>query len=175
MQQHLYQTVELLKNRISKNLEKVRINETMIKEAIANNQFKDLDIYIKELHAENRKILEENAEAIKIQLDIIQFINKYKNNWSVESIVTEINSLKDLSEEEVKKLYKSIIKILKEAIRYKGSSVDAYVDIEGEKGQFVPRLKVYRRTGQKCFRCGGTIKRITLGGRSTHFCPKCQK
>jgi hypothetical protein len=101
MQQHLYQTVELLKNRISKNLEKVRINETMIKEAIANNQFKDLDIYIKELHAENRKILEENAEAIKIQLDIIQFINKYKNNWTVESIVTEINSLKDLSEEEL--------------------------------------------------------------------------
>jgi len=109
------------------------------------------------------------------QKNIAGIGNIYSDESLFDAGISPLRLIKDLSEEEVKKLYKSIIKILKEAIRYKGSSVDAYVDIEGGKGQFVPHLKVYRRTGQKCFRCGGTIKRITLGGRGTHFCPKCQK
>jgi len=76
---------------------------------------------------------------------------------------------------EVKKLHDCIIKILKLAISKHGSSVEAYVDSEGKKGGFVPFLKVYDRVGEKCFRCGGKIKEIRLGGRSTSFCPKCQK
>lgn len=80
-----------------------------------------------------------------------------------------------IRDEEVKKLHSCIIKILKSAISKRGSSVDAYVDVEGKKGGYVPFLKVYGRAGEKCFRCGGTIKEIRLGGRSTAYCPKCQK
>jgi formamidopyrimidine-DNA glycosylase len=36
-------------------------------------------------------------------------------------------------------------------------------------------VKVFRRTGEDCFRCGEMIHRIRLGGRSTHFCPGCQQ
>ena len=83
--------------------------------------------------------------------------------------------VKTLKEKEIYDLYHCLIKILKEAIEYRGSSVDTYVDTEGVGGDFASRLKVYDRGGEKCFRCQGTIKKINLAGRGTYFCPKCQK
>ena len=77
--------------------------------------------------------------------------------------------------EQIKKLHEGIKKILKEAIRKKGSSVNAYVDTHGRKGKYVPFLKVYDRKGEKCVRCGAKIKMIKLAGRGAYFCPKCQK
>lgn len=80
-----------------------------------------------------------------------------------------------LKEKEIKKLFDGIKKILAEAIKYRGSSVDQYVDAKGKIGAFVPRLKVYGREGEKCSKCGAIIQRIKINGRSAHFCPKCQK
>jgi formamidopyrimidine-DNA glycosylase len=79
-----------------------------------------------------------------------------------------------LANEEIEKLYKNLQQILKKAISYRGSSVDAYVDLEGKKGNFEPQLKVYGREGKPCFKCGATIKRIEVSGRGTYFCPNCQ-
>lgn len=80
-----------------------------------------------------------------------------------------------IKQEETKKLYDGIKKILKEAIKRQGSSVDTYVDIHGKKGGYIPFLKVYGRKGEKCFRCGTKIQMVNLAGRGTYFCPKCQK
>lgn len=80
-----------------------------------------------------------------------------------------------LKPKEIKKIYQGIQKILSEAIKYQGSSVNTYLDIYGRQGNFVPRLKVYRRDGERCLKCEETIKRIKLGSRSAHFCPNCQK
>jgi formamidopyrimidine-DNA glycosylase len=81
-----------------------------------------------------------------------------------------------LSEEEIKNFYHCLQKILRDALERKGSSVDVYVDTGGEKGGYVPLLKVYGRDGEKCVRGdGGIIKQIKLAGRGTSFCPKCQK
>lgn len=77
--------------------------------------------------------------------------------------------------EEIKKIHQGIKKILSLATSYRGSSVDNYVDTKGEKGDFVPLIKVYRREGQPCFVCQTEIKRLKIGGRSAHFCPKCQE
>jgi len=79
-----------------------------------------------------------------------------------------------LKEEEIARLYEGIRKIMLSAISYRGSSMDDYVDLYGKQGDFVSHHKVYRKTGQVCEKCGGSIKRIKLGGRSAHFCPKCQ-
>lgn len=76
---------------------------------------------------------------------------------------------------EVNQLYQAIQEILKEAIQYKGSSVDNYVNGRGEQGKYHLRLKVYARKGQPCFKCPGKIEKSSLGGRGTCFCPKCQK
>lgn len=71
-------------------------------------------------------------------------------------------------------LYKAVQKILKEAIRLKGSSVSDYVDSDGNRGEFQARHRVYMREGEKCFRCGTLIKRIIVAGRSSYLCPHCQ-
>ncbi len=82
------------------------------------------------------------------------------------------NKLKD---QEVKKLHGAIQKVLREGIRYRGSSVDDYVNGRGERGSYHLRLKVYGREGEPCAKCKTRIKKIALGGRGTCFCPRCQK
>jgi formamidopyrimidine-DNA glycosylase len=80
-----------------------------------------------------------------------------------------------LSEEELKKIYKAMKEILPKAIEVGGESISDYRRPSGEKGGFDLLRKVYRREGEKCFRCGAKIKRVKLGQRSAHFCPVCQK
>jgi formamidopyrimidine-DNA glycosylase len=48
------------------------------------------------------------------------------------------------------------------------------MDIEGRPGAFLSKLKVYQHTGEPCKRCKQSIRRIIVGGRSSHFCPRCQ-
>jgi formamidopyrimidine-DNA glycosylase len=80
-----------------------------------------------------------------------------------------------LTEKELRALYRAVQQVLKEAIRLRGSSVSNYVDSEGQPGKMQQRHRAYQRDGQKCSRCGTTIERIIVGGRSTHFCPQCQR
>jgi len=80
-----------------------------------------------------------------------------------------------LSEREVKALYKAVQSVLTEAIRSRGSSVSEYVDSDGQQGEFQLRHRVYQREGKKCFRCGSVIRRIIVAGRSSFFCPRCQR
>ncbi len=76
---------------------------------------------------------------------------------------------------EIKKIYQGIKKILTLAISRHGSSADQYVDAAGKKGSYLSLVKVYRREGKPCYLCGAKIERLKIGGRSAHFCPKCQK
>jgi formamidopyrimidine-DNA glycosylase len=79
-----------------------------------------------------------------------------------------------LDEEQVARLTKSIKKVLRRAIRHRGSTLRDYVDADGAAGGFQHLHRVYDREGLRCRSCKSPIKRIVLGGRSTHFCPKCQ-
>ncbi|HKV28488.1 MAG TPA: bifunctional DNA-formamidopyrimidine glycosylase/DNA-(apurinic or apyrimidinic site) lyase [Candidatus Acidoferrales bacterium] len=76
---------------------------------------------------------------------------------------------------EIARLYRAIQKVLREAIRLRGSSISDYVDAEGERGGFQLRHRVYDREGKKCARCGTLIRRMIVAGRSSYFCPHCQK
>lgn len=80
-----------------------------------------------------------------------------------------------LSPRESGRLLAAVQATLKEAIKHKGSSIDQYVRPSGEQGDFVRFHKVYGREGRPCGKCGGRVKRISLGGRGTYFCPVCQK
>jgi formamidopyrimidine-DNA glycosylase len=80
-----------------------------------------------------------------------------------------------LNRAELTRLRAALIKVLRQAIKLGGSSVSDYVDADGVRGFFQLRHKVYQRTGQPCLVCGTPIQRITLAGRSTHFCPNCQR
>ena len=83
--------------------------------------------------------------------------------------------VKEIKKLEWQKIIESIIKALELGLKYGGSSEDTYVDAFGNQGTMSDHTKVYRKTGQLCQVCGTKIERVTLGGRGTHFCPKCQK
>jgi formamidopyrimidine-DNA glycosylase len=83
--------------------------------------------------------------------------------------------LGSLTEKERLALAKDIQKVLCESIELGGTSANDYVDARGEKGGFLDFLRVYGRKGEGCRDCGTPIKRIVIGQRSTHYCPKCQK
>jgi formamidopyrimidine-DNA glycosylase len=80
-----------------------------------------------------------------------------------------------LTHAELGRLRKALVEVLRHAINLGGSSVSDYVDADGVRGFFQLEHKVYMRTGQPCLVCGTPIKKITIAGRSTHFCPHCQK
>jgi formamidopyrimidine-DNA glycosylase len=74
----------------------------------------------------------------------------------------------------VKRLYASARSVLERGIANRGASFKDYVDGQGEQGTQHMYVQVFRRTGLPCYRCGTTITRTVVGGRSTHYCPKCQ-
>jgi len=80
-----------------------------------------------------------------------------------------------IKKEEVNKLHKAIVEVLKQGIKNRGSSIDTYVDASGNKGGQAEYLKVYDRDGQKCRKCSSKIKKIVMGSRGTYYCPRCQK
>jgi formamidopyrimidine-DNA glycosylase len=80
-----------------------------------------------------------------------------------------------LARAELEKLRVALKAVLEDAIRLGGSSVSDYVDAEGVRGFFQLEHRVYQRTGEPCLVCGNPIRRIVVGGRSTHYCSHCQK
>ena len=80
-----------------------------------------------------------------------------------------------LTREDLRRLYLAVPEVLKEAIALGGSSISDYVDSDGEEGFFQLQHRVYGREGEPCLVCKTAIKRIVIAGRSSHYCPKCQK
>jgi formamidopyrimidine-DNA glycosylase len=80
-----------------------------------------------------------------------------------------------LTRNDLSRLYSAIQEVLKEAIALGGSSVSDYVDADGEEGFFQLQHRVYGREGEPCLVCKTPIKRVVIAGRSSHYCPKCQK
>ncbi len=84
----------------------------------------------------------------------------------------EANSLKS---REIKRLFEEIVQTLQEAVDKGGSTIRSYVNSQGEIGMFQLQLFVYGQKGEACKRCGTNIEKTVVGGRGTHYCPKCQK
>jgi formamidopyrimidine-DNA glycosylase len=72
-------------------------------------------------------------------------------------------------------LCEGIVEALEAALAHGGSSIDDYRDARGERGSMQDEFLVHTREGEPCVRCGETIRRIVVAGRSTYFCPGCQK
>lgn len=76
---------------------------------------------------------------------------------------------------QLERLHLAVKEVLKEAIALGGSSISDYVDIDGEEGSFQIQHRVYGREGEPCLVCKTPIERVVIAGRSSHYCPKCQK
>ncbi len=80
-----------------------------------------------------------------------------------------------LTAKDLQRLYPALREVLREAISRGGSSVSDYVDADGEEGFFQLQHRVYGREGEPCLVCKTPIKRVVIAGRSSHYCPQCQK
>ena len=80
-----------------------------------------------------------------------------------------------ITREQLAKLYLSVKVVLTEAIALGGSSVSDYVDADGAEGFFQLQHRVYGRESEPCLVCKTPIKRVVIAGRSSHYCPSCQK
>ena len=101
--------------------------------------------------------------------------NIYADESLFRARIRPRRSAASLSKEDLRRLYLAVQAVLKEAIKLGGSSVSDYVGADGEEGFFQLRHRVYGREGEKCLVCKSPIKRIVIAGRSSHYCPKCQK
>ncbi|HEV2575870.1 MAG TPA: bifunctional DNA-formamidopyrimidine glycosylase/DNA-(apurinic or apyrimidinic site) lyase [Acidobacteriaceae bacterium] len=79
-----------------------------------------------------------------------------------------------LTRDELTRLHAALQQVLAHAIQLGGSSVSDYVDADGVRGFFQLEHKVYGRAGQDCTVCSIPLKKITVGGRTTVYCPHCQ-
>ncbi|HYB20615.1 MAG TPA: bifunctional DNA-formamidopyrimidine glycosylase/DNA-(apurinic or apyrimidinic site) lyase [Thermodesulfobacteriota bacterium] len=80
-----------------------------------------------------------------------------------------------LTEKALFRLHRALQEVLRESILAKGTSVRSYVDASGSTGAFQNSLRVYGREGEPCMVCGRPIIRERVGGRSSFFCPRCQR
>jgi len=135
--------------------------------------FSDLDLPI------FQKILSTSSRPIKIVLMDQKKISGVGNIYANEALfMAGINPNRlanKITKKETEKLYQSLEKVLKLGLHYRGASDNDYLDLFGHKGKYQEHFLVYGRQGQKCKQCHGLIKRITLGGRGTFYCPQCQK
>ncbi len=125
-----------------------------------------------------RSVLSSRAAAVKaVLLDqraVAGIGNIYADEALFEAGIRPERPAKSLSTEEVERLHRAIRSVLALAMGNRGSSFRDYLDTAGREGEHQLHMKVFRRTGQACQRCGSVIERSKIGGRSTHYCPKCQ-
>ena len=143
--------------------------------------FKDLGPeFFKDLTFEKfKQIISKSNLAVKVlimdQKKMSGVGNIYVNDALFESQIDPRRKAKELSEEEIKRLYDAILKVLKKGLEEGGASELSFVNALGEEGSYQNHFLVYGREGEKCKRCGEDIKKIKVGGRGTYFCAKCQK
>jgi formamidopyrimidine-DNA glycosylase len=127
------------------------------------------------------KVLAKSGKPIKILLMDQEKIAGLGNIYVTEALyaakVNPFKKAKDMTEKEVKNLFFSIVRIIETAVKYKGSSGkdEWYRQVDGSIGHYQEHFLVYQKEKEKCRVCGGIIKREKQGGRSTYYCPKCQK
>ncbi|HEY2493344.1 MAG TPA: DNA-formamidopyrimidine glycosylase [Paenibacillus sp.] len=83
-------------------------------------------------------------------------------------------SVNSLSDSQFERLHASVVSTLLESVKAGGSSIKSYVNGQGEMGMFQHQLQVYGRESQPCEKCGAIIEKTVVGGRGTHYCPRCQ-
>jgi len=151
---------------------KLKVQNEFIKK-LGPEPFKDLTVeYF-------RQMLSKTKRAIKVvlmdQSKIGGVGNIYANDALWLAKVNPKKSSSELSDEEIKKLYKAIHEVLKNGLKYGGASELAFVTPDGAEGKYQDHTLAYGHEGQLCSRCKkAKFTKYFLGGRGTYWCPACQ-
>ena len=101
--------------------------------------------------------------------------NIYADETLFDAGINPKTESRKLKSNELNRLCNSLIKILNISIGEGGTTFSDFRDLEGINGNYGGQAWVYRRTGKSCKKCGEKILRDKVCGRSTHWCPSCQK
>jgi len=126
--------------------------------------------FVKRIRARNARI-----KALLLDQSVLRGVgNIYADEslWSAK--IHPARRGKRLSKEQAETLHRVLRNVLQKAILMRGSSISDYLDAEGMPGEYQRRHRAYGREGKSCYRCKAKIRRITVAGRSSYFCPKCQ-
>jgi formamidopyrimidine-DNA glycosylase len=125
------------------------------------------------------RLFHKSKAPIKAALLNQKFLHGVGNIYADESLfragIRPRRRAHTLTKLELQRLHAALQEVLQEAIAAGGSSVSDYVGADGEEGFFQLQHRAYGREGKPCLVCKTTIKKIVVGGRGTHYCPKCQK
>ena len=126
-----------------------------------------------------RKVISKRTKSIKAILLDQTIVAGIGNIYADESLysagISPFREARTIKKNELIKLKESIVTVLKKSIGSGGTTFSDFRDLEGENGNFGLQTNVYRRNGKECRKCGNLIERQKISGRSTHWCPKCQK
>ncbi len=101
--------------------------------------------------------------------------NIYRSEALFLAGILPMRPIETLTRSEWQKLLPAIKKVLRHAVKLRGTSDGDFRDTDGLQGRFKRVLYVYGRTGKPCKKCGTIIERKKIGSRSVFFCPQCQK
>ncbi len=109
------------------------------------------------------------------QTNIAGIGNIYASEILFEARLNPRRKIETLKPVEIKRLFQAIKIILQKAVEQRGTSISDYRDIDGQKGHYGEMRQVYKRKGEPCLRCKGRVESFKQAGRSTFWCPKCQR
>jgi formamidopyrimidine-DNA glycosylase len=109
------------------------------------------------------------------QLGVAGIGNIYADEALHRAELHPLSPAGSMKPEDCERLRVGIVEALEEGLRNGGASIDDYLDSRGEQGAMQDEFLVHTREGKPCPRCGAEIRRIVVGGRSTYFCPSCQR
>jgi formamidopyrimidine-DNA glycosylase len=133
------------------------------------------------LKAFGLKLKERPSGKIKQVLMDQEIVSGVGNIYSDEILwasgIHPLRQGKSLKPQEIKCVFRNMLKILKKGIKLGGDSLSDYRRLDGKRGKFQYQHKAYQKTNEPCSKknCRGIIKRVVIGGRSAHFCSAHQK
>ncbi|MFH0785338.1 MAG: bifunctional DNA-formamidopyrimidine glycosylase/DNA-(apurinic or apyrimidinic site) lyase [Pseudomonadota bacterium] len=117
--------------------------------------------------------------AVKVFIMTSQVVAGIGNIYASESLfragILPTRKVQTLGRNDWDRLIKAIREILRHAIDCGGSTISNFINAQREKGYFQVNFKVYSREGEPCRSCSDTVAKMRLGGRSSYFCPTCQR
>ncbi len=126
-----------------------------------------------------KKVIYKRTKSIKAILLDQTIVAGIGNIYADESLysagISPFREAKTIKKNELINLKESIVDVLKKSIGSGGTTFSDFRDLEGENGNFGLQTNVYRRTGKECRKCKNLIEKQKISGRSTHWCPNCQK
>jgi len=134
-----------------------------------------LEIEFSEFKEALRSIRKPIKSALLDQKVISGIGNIYADEILFRADINPLRPARSLSDEELQKLYQTMKEVLHLAISLRGSTIKDYVDGLGGAGMFQTKHLVYQKYGMPCPRCGTTLEKIKVAGRTTSYCPQCQR